>query len=71
MQTQTMVMTPQRPPPLADDTRWAAVQARDAGADGRFFYSVRTTGVYCRPSCGARLPLRENVACGSSSSGRW
>ncbi|MCM5682837.1 bifunctional DNA-binding transcriptional regulator/O6-methylguanine-DNA methyltransferase Ada [Schlegelella sp. S2-27] len=62
MQTQTMVMPAKRPPPLADDTRWTAVLARDAGADGRFFYSVRTTGVYCRPSCGARLPLRENVA---------
>ncbi|RKH47430.1 bifunctional DNA-binding transcriptional regulator/O6-methylguanine-DNA methyltransferase Ada [Corallococcus sicarius] len=44
------------------DPRWAAVLARDAGADGRFFYSVRTTGVYCRPSCGARTPRPENVA---------
>lgn len=43
-------------------TRWAAVIARDAGADGQFWYSVRTTGVYCRPSCKARLPRRENVA---------
>src|SRR2546423_6016411 len=39
-------------PAFASDTeRWAAVQRRDAGADGAFFYSVRTTGVYCRPSC--------------------
>lgn len=44
------------------DPRWAAVLARDAGADGRFFHSVRTTGVYCRPSCGARTPRPENVA---------
>ncbi len=44
-----------------DDARWAAVSQRDASADGQFFYSVRTTGVYCRPSCGARLPRRENV----------
>jgi AraC family transcriptional regulator, regulatory protein of adaptative response / methylated-DNA-[protein]-cysteine methyltransferase len=44
------------------DPRWAAVQARDPGADGRFFYSVRTTGVYCRPSCGARPARPENVA---------
>ncbi|NOJ93999.1 bifunctional DNA-binding transcriptional regulator/O6-methylguanine-DNA methyltransferase Ada [Corallococcus coralloides] len=43
------------------DPRWAAVVARDAAADGRFFYSVRTTGVYCRPSCGARTPRPENV----------
>ncbi|HEY9193613.1 MAG TPA: Ada metal-binding domain-containing protein, partial [Methyloversatilis sp.] len=44
------------------DPRWAAVLARDAAADGRFFYSVRTTGVYCRPSCAARSPRPENVA---------
>jgi AraC family transcriptional regulator, regulatory protein of adaptative response / methylated-DNA-[protein]-cysteine methyltransferase len=44
------------------DPRWAALQARDAGADGSFFYSVRTTGVYCRPSCGARSARPENVA---------
>ncbi len=46
----------------ASDPRWAAVAARDAAADGRFFYSVRTTGVYCRPSCAARTPKPENVA---------
>jgi AraC family transcriptional regulator of adaptative response/methylated-DNA-[protein]-cysteine methyltransferase len=44
------------------DPRWAAVQAHDARADGRFFYSVKTTGVYCRPSCGARPARPENVA---------
>lgn len=43
------------------DQRWQAVVARDAGADGKFFYSVRTSGVYCRPSCGARLARPENV----------
>lgn len=43
------------------DPRWAAVQARDAAADGRFYYSVQTTGVYCRPSCAARPALPENV----------
>lgn len=41
---------------------WAAVVARDAGADGRFFYGVKTTGVYCRPGCASRPPRRENVA---------
>jgi AraC family transcriptional regulator of adaptative response/methylated-DNA-[protein]-cysteine methyltransferase len=45
-----------------DAQRWAAVARRDRTADGGFFYSVRTTGVYCRPSCAARRPLRENVA---------
>ncbi|MEJ7687237.1 MAG: bifunctional DNA-binding transcriptional regulator/O6-methylguanine-DNA methyltransferase Ada [Variovorax sp.] len=44
------------------DARWAAVIARDRAADGKFFYSVRTTGVYCRPSCAARLARPENVA---------
>ncbi len=44
------------------DPRWAALVARDASADGRFFYSVETTGVYCRPSCGARTPRPQNVA---------
>lgn len=48
-------------PSDSDDARWAAVQGRDASLDGRFFYAVATTGVYCRPSCGARLARRENV----------
>ncbi len=42
--------------------RWRAVQQRDREADGVFFYAVRTTGVYCRPSCAARRPLRANVS---------
>ncbi|WP_417449780.1 bifunctional DNA-binding transcriptional regulator/O6-methylguanine-DNA methyltransferase Ada [Kordiimonas sp.] len=46
----------------SDDDRWQAVLRRDATADGAFFFSVATTGVYCRPSCGARQPRRENVA---------
>lgn len=45
-----------------NDPRWAAVQSHDARADGTFFYSVRTTGVYCRPSCAARPARPENVA---------
>lgn len=40
---------------------WVAVQARDASQDGQFWYGVLTTGVYCRPSCRSRLPLRRNV----------
>jgi len=43
------------------DPRWAAIVARDAAADGSFYYSVQTTGVYCRPSCGARQARPENV----------
>jgi AraC family transcriptional regulator of adaptative response/methylated-DNA-[protein]-cysteine methyltransferase len=45
----------------SDEKRWAAIQARDVRADGRFVYGVRTTGVYCRPSSPTRLPRRENV----------
>ena len=44
-----------------DDRRWAALLTRDSKADGEFYYSVRTTGVYCRPSCAARLARPENV----------
>jgi AraC family transcriptional regulator, regulatory protein of adaptative response / methylated-DNA-[protein]-cysteine methyltransferase len=40
--------------PTEQDPRWAAVIARDRSADGSFYYSVSTTGVYCRPSCPAR-----------------
>ncbi|HET9784519.1 MAG TPA: bifunctional DNA-binding transcriptional regulator/O6-methylguanine-DNA methyltransferase Ada, partial [Terriglobales bacterium] len=42
--------------------RWHKVLARDRTADGSFVYAVRTTGVYCRPSCGARRPRLENVS---------
>jgi AraC family transcriptional regulator of adaptative response/methylated-DNA-[protein]-cysteine methyltransferase len=49
-------------PVSADDRRWDAVRRRDTAADGEFFYSVRTTGVYCRPSCASRPARRENVA---------
>ncbi len=44
-----------------DEARWAAVARRDRSADGAFYYSVRTTGVYCRPSCASRPARRENV----------
>lgn len=49
------------PPPTQSDPRWQAVVARDRSRDGQFVYSVRTTGVYCRPSCGARRAKPENV----------
>jgi AraC family transcriptional regulator, regulatory protein of adaptative response / methylated-DNA-[protein]-cysteine methyltransferase len=44
------------------DPRWRAVMLRESEADERFFYSVRTTGVYCRPSCPSRRPRPENVS---------
>src|SRR6266576_2093859 len=45
----------------SDDRYWDAVIARDSKRDGEFFFAVSTTGVYCRPSCAARRPRRENV----------
>ena len=45
----------------ANDSRWAALTSRDSSADGKFYYSVKTTGVYCRPSCAARPARPENV----------
>jgi AraC family transcriptional regulator, regulatory protein of adaptative response / methylated-DNA-[protein]-cysteine methyltransferase len=43
------------------DPRWAKVIARDTASDGQFVYSVKSTGVYCRPSCAARLANPANV----------
>jgi AraC family transcriptional regulator of adaptative response/methylated-DNA-[protein]-cysteine methyltransferase len=56
------IRTEQRATDVARDPRWAAVLGRDAASDGKFFYSVKTTGVFCRPSCAARTPRAENVA---------
>ncbi len=64
-----MDRTPSEPTPAAagtrtprlDPARWEAVLARDAAFDGRFVYSVSTTGIYCRPSCPARRPKRAHV----------
>jgi AraC family transcriptional regulator, regulatory protein of adaptative response / methylated-DNA-[protein]-cysteine methyltransferase len=54
--------TPKPVPALvAEDPRWARIVARDKTADGRFWYSVSTTGVYCRPSCPSRLANPKNV----------
>ena len=47
--------------PITDDAAWAAGCARDKALDGRFVTGVLTTGIYCRPSCAARHPRRENV----------
>jgi AraC family transcriptional regulator, regulatory protein of adaptative response / methylated-DNA-[protein]-cysteine methyltransferase len=51
-----------RQEPTIDDPRWQAVVSRDATADDTFVYAVRTTGIYCRPSCASRPALRANVA---------
>jgi methylphosphotriester-DNA--protein-cysteine methyltransferase len=45
-----------------DAARWAAITRRDAAADGHFIYAVKTTGIFCRPNCKARLARRANIA---------
>ncbi|MFI6346691.1 bifunctional transcriptional activator/DNA repair enzyme AdaA [Streptomyces sp. NPDC050560] len=45
-----------------DDIKYAAVRSRDSRFDGEFFFAVRTTGIYCRPSCPATTPRRRNVS---------
>jgi AraC family transcriptional regulator of adaptative response/methylated-DNA-[protein]-cysteine methyltransferase len=48
-------------PSVVDDPRWACIVARDKTADGHLWYSVATTGVYCRPSCPSRIANPKNV----------
>ena len=62
MKTETIAVTRAVTPAFGTDTeRWDALQRRDPLADGVFWYSVSSTGVYCKPSCGARAALRRNV----------
>lgn len=62
MTTPMPIMTRKAPlPSVADDPRWVRIIARDKTADGRLWYSVSTTGVYCRPSCPSRIPNPINV----------
>jgi AraC family transcriptional regulator of adaptative response/methylated-DNA-[protein]-cysteine methyltransferase len=48
--------------PVSDDQAWAAFERRDRNWDGRIVGAVKSTGIYCRPSCPARRPKRDNVA---------
>jgi AraC family transcriptional regulator, regulatory protein of adaptative response / methylated-DNA-[protein]-cysteine methyltransferase len=57
--TTTMMRTGR--PATDDDTSWQAVIERDASYDGQFVLAVQTTGIYCRPTCPAKRPLRQNV----------
>ncbi len=52
---------------LEEDRLWEAVRRRDKAFDGKFLFAVRTTGVYCRPSCASRAAKRENVSFYSSA----
>ena len=49
-------MTTAQPQQIDAQSSWQAVQSRDEGFDGRFVYAVRSTGIYCRPSCPSRRP---------------
>ena len=62
--SRTALINARPAPPAAarDEARWAAFVARDPAADGRFFIAVKTTGIYCRPSCPAKRPNRSNVS---------
>jgi len=60
MTVNTKTLKPTRPS-VTDDPRWARIVARDKTADGYFWYSVATTGVYCRPSCASRTANPRNV----------
>src|SRR5580704_2174780 len=56
---------------LDADACYRALQTRDARFDGRFFTAVKTTGVFCRPICSARTPLRRNVEFFKSAAGAF
>jgi AraC family transcriptional regulator of adaptative response/methylated-DNA-[protein]-cysteine methyltransferase len=57
-----MPATLERQPETTEDQWWRAVQERDSRMAGRFIVAVRSTGIFCRPGCPARMPHRENVA---------
>ena len=46
---------------MTEEEMWNAVKNSDANYDGLFFYAVKTTGIFCRPSCKSNLPKRENI----------
>jgi AraC family transcriptional regulator of adaptative response/methylated-DNA-[protein]-cysteine methyltransferase len=57
----TTLMQKSQDTTLHPDRAWQAVMARDQSLDGRVFYAVRSTGIYCRPSCPSRRPARKHV----------
>lgn len=61
MTTSTRMAERTPTPSVAEDPRWARIVARDKAADGHLWYSVGTTGVYCRPSCPSRIANPQNV----------
>jgi len=52
---------------IPENEKWQAVVSCDSSFDNRFFYGVRTTGIFCRPSCRSKTPARENITFFSSA----
>lgn len=48
------------PAPVSDE-QWLAIADNDASYDGQLYYAVKTTGIFCRPSCKSKLPNRANI----------
>ena len=46
---------------ISDNEKWQALISCDKDYDGLYFYGVKTTGIFCRPSCKSRMPIRDNV----------
>src|SRR3970040_695329 len=55
------LLQPMTAPDMDDDALWELCRSRDTNLDGMFYVAVKSTGVYCRPSCSSRTPKRENV----------
>ena len=60
----TMTMTPSKAavPSFFPGRQWQQVLKRDPDADGQFFYAVKSTKIYCKPSCASRRPARKQVS---------
>ncbi|HKR10219.1 MAG TPA: Ada metal-binding domain-containing protein, partial [Gemmatimonadaceae bacterium] len=65
--TASATIASDQPTALDEATAWNIVLERDPTADDNFFYGVRTTHIYCRPSCPSRRPKRENISFFSST----
>src|SRR5260370_36341160 len=61
MKTHSIAKSSSQLSPGAQTKFWQAMLARDRRADGSFVFAVRSTQIYCRPSCPARRPLRKNA----------
>jgi AraC family transcriptional regulator of adaptative response / methylphosphotriester-DNA alkyltransferase methyltransferase len=55
-------ITPRKKGDRPSEAEWGAIVCNDGASDGAFWYAVRTTGIFCRPSCKSKPPLRENVS---------